>query len=318
MKKNFNNITKNVKNFGRNMNAKYEKNKPEILLIGGLVTVASGVVFACKGTLKAEQVVRTFKSNDAIIEEQIGITNDIIADPNKSNEEKTDALSTYNNDDYKSDKFINASNTVMNITKSYLPAAILLGTGAYMIVKSHCILNNRFESLAAAYVVLDKTFKKYRKEIVNRYGSELDKEVYKEIHSKKVINNETGKEETVPDHNVDADAYSRYFGEDNPFWTKDAEANKLFLLNIQNWANNRLQSKKYLYLNEVYEALGMEPTVAGRSIGWVYNEDDPDLNNYVSFGIFDDDNLAKRLFVNGDEKCIFLNFNVDGPVFKYI
>ena len=48
--------------------------------------------------------------------------------------------------------------------------------------------------------------------------------------------------------------------------------------------------------------------------GWVYNEENPRGDNYIDFGIFDVNKEPARDFVNGYEKSILLDFNVDGPI----
>jgi hypothetical protein len=79
-----------------------------------------------------------------------------------------------------------------------------------------------------------------------------------------------------------------------------------------------LEKKGYLFLNDVYEMLGFERTKAGQVVGWIYNLDDPNGDNHVDFGIYDGNNADKRQFVNGLERAILLDFNVDGPILDLI
>ena len=57
-------------------------------------------------------------------------------------------------------------------------------------------------------------------------------------------------------------------------------------------------------------------TKAGQIIGWVYDLDDPDCNNCVDFGIYELNREKNRDFVNGYERSILLDFNVDGNVWE--
>jgi hypothetical protein len=83
-----------------------------------------------------------------------------------------------------------------------------------------------------------------------------------------------------------------------------------------------LKSKGSLFLNEVYDLLGIERTKTGAIVGWIYDKNNPVGDNEVDFGIFDvkfhddmvGDGLAQRRFVNGLEDVVLLNFNVDGPI----
>lgn len=109
--------------------------------------------------------------------------------------------------------------------------------------------------------------------------------------------------------------YARYFDEESAAWTKDPESNKFFLLRTQDYANEKLRVRGYLFLNEVYEMLGMPRTRAGQVVGWVYDPDNPIGDNYVDFGIF---GLHNHAFVNGCEKSVLLNFNVDGDILSHM
>ena len=109
--------------------------------------------------------------------------------------------------------------------------------------------------------------------------------------------------------------YARFFDEDSAAWTKNPESNKFFLLRQQDYANEKLKQRGYLFLNEVYDMLGLSRTGVGQIIGWVYDESNPVGDNYVDFGLFRDCN---RKFINGKEKSILLDFNVDGDILDHI
>ena len=93
----------------------------------------------------------------------------------------------------------------------------------------------------------------------------------------------------------------------------------MFLKHQQNYANEKLQKQGYLFLNDVYDMLGIPKTKAGQVVGWVYDEAHPDIyDNFVDFGIYDLYNEKARDFVNGREKSILLDFNVDGNILDLI
>lgn len=109
--------------------------------------------------------------------------------------------------------------------------------------------------------------------------------------------------------------YARFFDEACPAWTKNSEYNLSFLKLQQQYANDILKSKGHIFLNDVYDMLGMPRTKAGQVVGWVYNETNPVGDNYVDFGIFEEHN---RKFVNGYETSILLDFNVDGCILEVL
>ena len=60
--------------------------------------------------------------------------------------------------------------------------------------------------------------------------------------------------------------------------------------------------------------LGIPRSQAGAVVGWVLGEGD----DYIDFGMFDGNNMATRDFVNGYERSILLDFNVDGVIYDLI
>jgi hypothetical protein len=52
-------------------------------------------------------------------------------------------------------------------------------------------------------------------------------------------------------------------------WSKDPDINVLFLRNSQNFLNDRLKAQGHLFLNEVYDLLGMSRTSQGAISGWL-------------------------------------------------
>ena len=123
----------------------------------------------------------------------------------------------------------------------------------------------------------------------------------------------------------DVSGYARFFekytvDEDgnsilNPHWEPNNEYNIMFIKAQENYANDLLRAKKRLFLNDVYEMLGLPRTKAGQVVGWVYDKDNPVGDNYVDFGLYAD-NLSYSDFANGLDPAILLDFNVDGNIWE--
>lgn len=287
---------------------KFKKHSPEILVVAGVVGVVASAVMACKATTKLEQVIEKTKNDldcihDAMEKEEV-------------NGEK------YTKEDGKKDLTIVYTQTGVKLFKLYGPAIAVGVASITCILASNNILHKRNVALAAAYATVDNGFKEYRNRVVERFGKELDRELKYNIRSKEVeetVKNEDGTETKVEktvniiDPNFNSD-YSRFFDEYCPDWTKDSEYNLCFLRKQQNYANDLLKSQGYLFLNDVYAMLGIPKTRAGQEVGWIYDEEDPVGDNYVDFGIYDLGNKDKRNFVNGRERSILLDFNVDGYI----
>ena len=290
------------------------KHSPEILVIGGAIGTVASTVMACRATTKLGTVVEKSKTKV----EQIN---------NYANSTEVIESGKYTDVDRKKALAITYVQTGLEVAKLYAPAAIIGVSSLGCILTSHNIVRKRNMALAAAYATVDRSFKDYRGRVIERFGKELDKELKYNIKEKEVeeiIIDEEGNQTTVkktvkvagPLHSE----YAIFFDETARGWTKSPEANKTFLLGVERWANEKLQSQGHLFLNEVLDELGVDRTRTGGEVGWLYDENGIECgDNYVDLGIFDQCGIEryderKRAFVNGKERSIILDPNVDGPI----
>ena len=217
--------------------------------------------------------------------------------------------------------------TGIKFIKLYGPSVALGILSITSILVGHKVLRKRNLALAAAYTAIDKSFKNYRSNVVERFGKELDRELKYNIKSKEVeeivVDEKTGEEKVVKKtiDVVDPSEYSdyaRFFEDGCTGWSKDPEFNLMFLKNQQSYANDLLKTRGHLFLNEVYDLLGIPRTKAGNVVGWIYDEEHPVGDNFVDFGIYDINKPKNRDFVNGYERTILLDFNVDGDILNMI
>ena len=301
-------------NFNRSINKtmfKVKKHSPEILVVTGVIGVVASAVMACKATTKISKISDEHKKQ--IDELHLALERG-----------ETKAGESYDVEDSKKDLTIIYAQTGLKYVKLYAPAVILGTLSLTAIISSNNILRKRNVALAAAYTAVDKSFKEYRGRVVERFGKDLDRELRYNIKAKEVeetIVDDDGKEKkikktvNVASLNIPSD-YARFFDEYCTGWTKDPEYNLGFLKAQQAYANNRLREQGYLYLNDVYDMLGIAKTKAGQVVGWVYDESNTDVDNYIDFGIYDLYDEDKRDFVNGRERSILLDFNVDGNIWE--
>lgn len=284
-----------------------QKHSPEILAGVGVVGVVASTVMACKATMKLNDILEESKETRDKIRE---------VESNPRYEEQ------YSHEDAKKDLVINYTQTAMKVAKLYAPAVILGSASLGCLLASNDILRKRNAALSAAYMTVDKSFKEYRQRVVDRFGEEVEKEIRYNIKAEEVTSTvvtEDGSETTVTetvktmDPNLYSD-YAKFFDEASPYWQKDPEYNLMFLKSQQQYATDLLRARGRLFLNEVYDMLGIEKTKAGQIVGWVYNPTNPIGDNFVDFGIFDMSKERVRAFVNGYEPNILLDFNVDGNI----
>ena len=284
-----------------------QKHSPEILAGVGVIGVVASTVMACKATMKLNDILEESKETRNKIRE---------VESNPRYEEQ------YSHEDAKKDLTINYTQTGLKIAKLYAPAVILGSASLGCLLASNDILRKRNAALSAAYMTVDKSFKEYRQRVVDRFGEEVEKEIRYNIKAEEVTSTvvaEDGSETTVTetvktmDPNLYSD-YAKFFDEASPYWQKDPEYNFMFLKSQQQYATDLLRARGRLFLNEVYDMLGIEKTKAGQIVGWVYNPENPIGDNFVDFGIFDMSKERVRAFVNGYEPNILLDFNVDGNI----
>lgn len=296
--------------FGK-MGLKLKKHSPEIMVIGGVIGVIGSTVLACKATTKLSGILEESKENVDQIKDYV---------------EENGYSEKYSEEDYRKDPTITYTKTAVKVAKIYAPAVILGTLSITSILAGHNITRKRNLALSAAYVAIDKSFKEYRARVVERFGEKLDKELrynIKQGESEEIVRNDEGGEEVVKTATEYADPntyseYARFFDDGCLGWTKDPEANLTFLKQQQNYANDKLKRKGFLFLNDVYGMLGIQPTKAGQIVGWIYDEKNPIGDNFVDFGIYDINRPKNRDFVNGYERVILLDFNVDGNILDMI
>lgn len=300
---------------------KVKKHSPELLLIAGVTGVVVSAVMACKATTKLDATLEQANEEIAAVNQKNEWGKVLVVDDNGDEE-----IVEYTNEDYRKELAIVYIQNGIKLVKLYGPAVTLGVSSIGCILASNNIIRKRNLALSAAYHVVDNGFKEYRGRVVERFGEELDRELKYNIKTKeveRVVVNEDGTETTVTetvkvgDPNYQS-SYARFFDEYCKGWTKDPEMNLYFLRQVQNYCNEKLKAQGYLFLNDVYEELGIRKTKAGQCVGWVYDPKYPVGDNFIDFGIYDLYNEEKRSFVNGYEPSILLDFNVDGEILDHI
>lgn len=309
-----NNITRTIHKGGFWL----KQHSPEILTVTGSLAVVTSAVMVGRATTKINPILEETKENVERVHvgAERGEVKAVV------NGEVT--MVPYSNEDAKKDLVIFYAQGAAKLAKLYAPAVIVGVSGLMCMWGANNMLRKRNAALTAAYAGAFQSLKDYRGRVVDRFGKDLDRELMYNIKAKEIeetVVNEDGTEQVVtktvnaanPDYNS---IYARFFDDTCKNWTRSAEDNLRFLKMVQAWANKKLQAEGYLYLNDVYEALGIPKTKAGHVVGWIYDTVHPVGDNFVDFGIYDLYNEKAREFVNGYEYSILLDFNVDGNVWE--
>ena len=291
-----------------------KKIAPELMLGGGIAAVVGGSAWAC---------AKASTEGHDIIEETHELLDEIEAarEENRSPEVavRKEVFRVYREQTWK-------------MVKTYIGPVAVEAAGIALIIGSHCVLNQRYLGATAAYKLVEEAYRAYRERVKEAVGEENEKDIYLGTHKDKniqVVNNidpNSGEpvisatEGVVLNPQYNCSPYAKFFDESSTAWSKDPEYNLMFLRHQQNFFNDRLQAKGHVFLNEVYDALGIPRTRAGAVVGWIL---DGTGDGYIDFGLNDvylDRKRGEKVrdFVNGYERSILLDFNVDGVIYDKI
>ena len=305
-------------NFISKMGLWTKRHSPDLLVAGSIISLVGSLVLTGVATSKFKKVVGPYKM------ELNGLRNELkqielTDDPNKNEltkPVKKELAKTY-------------LKTGVKILWLYTPALLTATLSATCMLGSHHIMKTRNVALASAYTILDNSFRAYRDRVKRDYGEEVEDKLFRNVKKEKVKYIDKNGEERVKvveveQHNQDEDFVVLYDCPCNN-WSKDAIDNFNWLMLAQDYFNNRLKRKGYVTLWEVYSYLGFTTKMLGprkataaRYLGWVYDEHDPNRNNYVSFGLTYPGTRQALPKTNEqislNEPSFWLSFNVDGDI----
>lgn len=277
-----------------------KKHSPEILVFLGIGGTITGAAMACKATRRLDDVLADHAFRVETVKKQ-------------SPDDKKELTKAY-------------IRTGVQFVKLYGPSVTVGALSVSSILAGNNILRKRNVALAAAYAAVDQGFKDYRGRVVERFGVETDNELRHNLHKEKIeetVEDENGKKKKVKREITVAGSaapgdYARFFANGE---AKAAEANDdynlFFLKSQQELANHMLRARGFLTLNDVYELLGIDPSVAGQMVGWVYDKNNNTHgDNYIDFRI--QEVYRRNSDEPGDYQKVFLiDPNVDGGILDH-
>ena len=259
-----------------------EHNAPKILVAVGIGCGIGGAVAACKATMKLPETMQEI--------------NDAVTAAKDLPEEEVEQKKTKDKEVVKS--YISGG---AKLVKLYGPAICLGVSSVACIIGGNHIMNQRYACAVAAISSTERMFSDYRSRVVEELGADKDFQFANGIREvteeEPVLNKDgtpktdkNGEVKTVKKTHVEVDPevnkYARIFEETSTrHWDQDPDYNRSALILKQNYFNDRLHSKRYVFLNEVYEQLGFPVTSYGQDMGWIIDSDTPDA--VVDFGLWD-------------------------------
>jgi hypothetical protein len=275
-----------------------KKHSPAIMFGVGVVGMIGTTVLACRATLKVDTILDEAEAKREVVR---GLEDD----------------PRYSEKDRDRDLGLIKINTARRIAQLYVPAVALGVVSCASLTGSHVVLTRRNAAVMAAYATLDQGFKEYRERVRNVLGEDEELSIRNDVHFQDVaVQNEKGETKVV---NVktpgEPSIYARFFDECSPSWQPQPEYNLAFLKAQQCYANDLLHARGHVFLNEIYDSLGIPRTKAGAVVGWVISKDG---DNFVDFGLYDKNGQYRGDFINGREASVLLDFNVDGVIYDKI
>ena len=268
------------------------KHAPTILTAAGTAGFIGTTILASKATLKVEETIA----------EEAALLVKVHEAHEAGKLEDKDALH---------DKVVLYTRMTTKLAKLYAPALILGAASIVSLATGHGIMLKRNASLAAAYAAVDQAFKTYKKKIESKFGKEAVLDALVSTPQEDLTKDEMTLEAVTAVDGVSP--YGVIFDEDNVNWSADEDLAKLHLDCQQQYANDILQTRGHIFLNEVYKMLGFPHTPAGAVTGWVKGQGD----DFVDFNIFD--GMFEGEDKNGRTVTKWaLDFNVDGVMYDKI
>lgn len=273
---------------------------PDVLIVGGLVTVIGGTVWLMKKSKDGREVVEEAEDRLLAI--------DMSAMPETTRKKEIRNVK---------------KDAAIDLIKVYGPPVSTIAVGSASILWGHKMFRTRTMALMASNSVLQKKLTTLSERIDEEMGQGTSAKFQNGIYTKEEEETYVQKNGKTKTRKVKKDVvtcpqpYSVFFDEGSKLWHKDPSLNLTTLRNIEKTMTYRLHTRGIVFLEEVYNELDI-PIVGDykkkmcHDLCWVLGEGE----NRVDLGIFRTETGIN--LVNGYENVILLEPNVDGNVYDIL
>lgn len=275
----------------------------ELMLAGGVIANGAAIFFACKATLKVDEVL---EKRERQLEEVKDVAEELIADEQED----------YGEQDLKQDLAIVNGKSWIALGKAYLPAGALWLLSLGLVAGSHIAMQNKVAMWMSAYSALDQAFSSYRERVREDQGAEKDMEY---LMGKPEID-EDG-ELWYPEMPA---RYFRFFDQYNSprLWTKSKAANRDQMRTCLAHLNRIMDEdgQQRIWLDKVMDEFDLKydedlPYPLARCMA-VYKDELPEGPNgerMLTLGVYDEFNHEAWSSENSDnakECAVMLDFSM--------
>jgi len=304
-------VKETIVRFGHKALMQIDKHSPQILVGVGVAAGVAATGMAVYSTLKVDKVMEHHQDKMVDISK-------------KAEQANNDDEIVYDEKAQKHDKTMVYVETGAELTRLYLPTIALTGVSIACVLSAHHILDGRYMAAASAFTAVSKEFSDYRGRVRKQFGEDKERDIYQGVVDEEVTDEKTGETTTVRKYDkdvVDRSGLSRYFDEFSIYWDKyNPDQNIAHIRSVLHQANDQLYANGHLFLNDVYQMLGIPDTKEGAILGWIVDEDHQ--NPYVDFGVYGVNSDDPWDFSNEEpwdgKMGILLTFNVDGIIYDKI
>lgn len=294
----------------------FKAHAPEILVGTGVVGFGLTVVGACKATSKAHDILEA--KEEALNDNDLAFQDNIISE--KDHEDNIRQINR---------------NSKWMLVKAYTPTATGLVVSVILVLGGYRMINGRLVKTAAAYKILEDGFGRYRENVRDEFGEDADWRMLNTIRPERL---EAAEKEREANREIEADkkrkkknyekrrtahqeVYSKFFDQYSDRWRRSWTPDQVwdYLRQKQREANDMLRIRKHIFLNEVYDLLGLDRTEEGAVVGWILTKKNP--NSFVDFGLKSMPEEERRRFLSAERNediKIWLHFNPDGLIYNMI
>lgn len=279
-----------------------QKHSPTILTATGVAGVIVAGVMSSRATLKLSPILEQKREDLEVL--RATVDDDQIE--YSQNEARTDLVKIY-------------ARTGLKIVKLYGPSITLGALSIASILAGHGILRRRNIALTAAYKAVEGAYSEYRKRVSEEIGEGQEADIFHNVETIEVENEKGKKEKIRVSKGVGGSPYAITFDQSSTRWQPSSDYNLTFLMTQESIFNEQLHAKGHVFLNEVYDALGIPRTAAGQQVGWSLASEDKGSDKFIDFHIVRDRSVYGKDYVdNAFDDVYHLDFNVDGVILDRI
>lgn len=280
------------------------KNAPTLAIGAGVVGLVGAVYLSGKSAIKTQHILEEHRKE---MKAEVDAYEEVIV----LRQEDPEACPEVTEQSHNTAKFHITIQTGFKVAKAYGPTLAIAGLSIASIVYGRNIFQKRLTSLAAALQITTATLERYRNTVAEDIGVEEEADLFKSAskqHLERLANQVDSLEEAHDArNNVSRTAFARWFDQSNSLWTNQTGENRFFVSAAQNYFNDILNRRGYVFLNEVYTHLGFQPVPEGQTMGWIQNEDYPDT--VIDFDVFNSKSSESRGFINDLTPTVLLDFH---------